>query len=322
MDKVKWGVLGCASFARRRTIPALLESPSVNLVGVASRTLEKAETFRSQFNLPRAYGSYEELLADPQIQAVYIPLPNSLHAQWMIRAAQAGKHCLCEKPFTSNAAEARQVADVAERTGVYIMEGFMWRFHSQHLRARSVVGRGDIGKLRLLRGSFSFTIAQEGNTRLVPDLAGGCVMDVGCYPISAARFYFADEPTIAYARGFVDPELGLDLQVSGVLGFSQGEALMDCSFRLPYRTNLEIVGETGTITIPKPWLPDVEATLTINTTTEKLAGENQYVNEFEHMSHCISHETAPLYGPEDAIRQMKVVDAVLRSLESGRPEPV
>jgi xylose dehydrogenase (NAD/NADP) len=322
MDKVKWGVLGCASFARRRTIPAMLESPSVDLVGVASRTLEKAEKFRSEFKLPRAYGSYEEMLADPEIQAVYIPLPNGLHGSWMIKAAESGRHSLCEKPFTSDAAEARQVAEVAKRKGVFIMEAFMWRLHSQHVRARRYIERGEIGPLRLVRGSFSFSMAQTSNVRLVEDLGGGSIMDVGCYPISAARFYFGQEPSLAYARGSMDPKYGVDMLAAGVLDFAQGQALIDCSFKLPYRTNLELVGESGVITIPKPWLPDPEATFVINDRTEKLPHENQYVNEFEHLSLCILKGTPPAYGPDDAVRQMKVVDAVRRSLESGRPEPV
>ncbi len=322
MEKVKWGVLGCASFARRRTIPAMLESPSVELVGVASRTREKAESFRAEFNLMRAYGSYEEMLLDPAIQAVYIPLPNGLHAEWTIKAMESGKHVLCEKPFTSNAAQAQQVAAAAAKAGVAVMEAFMWRFHVQHLQARAAVERGDIGPLRLVRASFSFTIPRKSNVRLDPELAGGSVLDVGCYPISAARFYFGEEPTHAYASGCKRPEFEVDMRVAGVLAFPQGEALMDCAFTLPYRTNLELVGESGIITIPKPWLPDAEATLTINTRVEKLPVENQYVREFEHLSHCIANGTTPLYGPDDAVRQMKVVDAVHRSLETGRPEPV
>lgn len=322
MAKVKWGVLGCASFARRRTIPAMLESPSVDLVGVASRTLEKAEAFRSEFKLPRAYGSYEEMLASPEIEAVYIPLPNGLHARWMIRAAESGKHSLCEKPFASDAAEARQVAEVAQRTGVFIMEAFMWRLHSQHVRARHCIEKGEIGPLRLVRGSFSFSMPRTPNVRLASDLAGGSIMDVGCYPISAARYYFGEEPALAYARGSLDPACGVDTFAAGVLDFPQGQALFDCSFSLPYRTNLELVGESGIITVPKPWLPDPEATITINNRTEKLPSENQYVDEFEHLSLCILNGTPPLYGPEDAVRQMRALDAVRLSLQSGRPEPV
>src|SRR2546422_706489 len=154
MAKVKWGVLGCANFARNRTIPAMLNTPSVALVGVASRSAEKAEQFRADFGLARAYDSYESMLADPEIQAVYNPLPNGLHAEWTIKAAVAGKHTLCEKPFASDAEEARKVADAAARTGAMVMEAFMWRFHPQHDRCRQAIAEGAIGTVRLVRGAF------------------------------------------------------------------------------------------------------------------------------------------------------------------------
>jgi len=322
MAKVKWGVLGCAAFARGRTIPAMLETPSVELVGVASRSAEKAEAFRAEFNLPKAYGSYEEMLDDPEIQAVYNPLPNGLHGEWMIKAAEKGKHTLCEKPFTSDAEEARRVAEAASRTGVKIMEAFMWRFHPQHQRARQAIDDGVIGPVRLVRGAFTFVIARQPNVRLDRSLAGGSVMDVGCYPISGARFYFADEPTTVCARGTIDPEYQVDMSMAGVLEFPQGLALIDCGFHLPFRSDLEIAGDKGTIYIPKAWLPDEEATLILNGQTVKLPPANQYVNEFEHFSQCILQNTPPRYGPDDAIRQMRVVDAVLRSLRSGQPEMV
>ncbi len=322
MSRVKWGVLGCASFARRRAIPAMLESPSVELVGVASRTSEKAEEFRSQFKLQRAYASYDALLNDAQIQAIYIPLPNGLHAEWMVKAARAHKHILCEKPFTANAAEARQVAAVAKQSGVFVMEAFMWRLHNQHRRALLAVKNGEIGALRLVRASFSFMISRQPNVRFLPELAGGSVMDVGCYPISAARYYFGAEPTRVYARGFIDPMYGVDMRMSGVLEFPQGLAMIDCAFDLPYRTEMELAGETGTIRIPRSWLPDREATLDINGRAEKLPADNQYIAEFEHLSQSILNQTPPDYGPEDAVRQMTVIDAVYHSMKSGKPEIV
>ena len=321
MGKIRWGVLGCSDFARRRTIPAMIESPSVELVGIASRSLDKAESFRSAFNLSRAYGSYEEMLADRHLQAVYIPLPNGLHAEWTIKAAGSGKHVLCEKPFAANATEAQQVSETARKAGVFVTEAFMWRFHRQHLRARKAFESGEIGRLRLLRAAFSFLI-RKPNVRLVPGLAGGSVMDVGCYPISAARFYFGEEPVVAYARGRIDPECGVDMQMAGVLEFRQGQALIDCAFDLPYRIELELVGESGSITLPKAWAPEPEATVIVNGSAEKLPAQNQYIEEFEQFSRCVESGTVPLYGAEDAVKQMKAVDAVRRSMESGRPEAV
>jgi predicted dehydrogenase len=300
----------------------MLESPSVDLVGVASRSPEKAESFRAQFDLRRAYGSYESMLEDPQIEAVYIPLPSSLHAEWMIRAAECGKHCLCEKPFTTNAREAAGVLEVFSRCGYFVMEAFMWRMHSQHRRARMLIERGRIGPVRLVRAAFTFHLPRRPDIRLAPELGGGSVLDIGCYPISAARFYFADEPASAFALGEVDPEHGVDMTMSGVLEFSRGEALIDCSFRLPQRTDLEIVGEQGTIRIPKPWLPEPEAVLTINDQAETMPYENQHVTQFEFFSTCILERTPPHFGPEDALRQMRVIDAVLRSMRSGAREKV
>jgi xylose dehydrogenase (NAD/NADP) len=322
MSKVRWGVIGCANFARRRTIPALLQAPSVELVGVASRTPEKAEEFRKEFGLPRAFGSYEELIADPEIQAVYIPLPNGLHAEWMVKAARAGIHSLTEKPFASNAEEARAVSAVAAQKGVLVTEGFMWRLHQQHQAARAAIDAGAIGPVRLVRSSFTFKIERMPNVRLVPSLAGGSVMDVGCYPISAARFYLGGEPQSVFARGDVHPEHGVDVRVSGILEFPNGRALFDCGFDLPFRASLEVVGEAGTIQIPKPWLPDPEALILINGEQRRFAAQNQYVSQFELFSRCILDGGRPPYGPEDAVRQMAVIDAVLRSVRCGKSELV
>jgi len=317
MKKTIWGVIGCSSFARRRTIPAMLASPSVQLLGVASRSIEMSEAFGKEFNLPRSFGSYEEMLEDSRIQAVYIPLPNGLHKEWIIRAAESGKHVLCEKPLTSNAAEAALVAEVAARTGVRIMEAFMWRFHAQHLRAKEALQSGTIGSLRLLRSSFSFLLDRIPNVRFSPQLAGGSILDVGCYPVSAARFYFQDEPRSVFARGRFDQEFKVDMGMEGIMDFSQGRAMIDCAFDLPYFTNLELVGEKGVIKIPRPWRPEEETVIFINDQPETLRDRSQYVSQFEHFSHCISSGVAPLYGPGDSMLQMRALDAIFRSIRSG-----
>ena len=322
MAKVKWGVLGCSDFAHRRAIPAMLESPSVELVGVASRTREKAEAFSAEFGLPRAYPSYEDLLEDPDIQAVYIPLPNSLHCTWVMKTAEHRKHCLCEKPFTSNAEEARQVAAFATRRGIRVAEAFVWRVHCQHQRARSIIQEGAIGTVRLVRASFSFILARKPDIRLAPELGGGSVMDIGCYPVSAARFYFADEPTLAYAAGQTDAEHRVDMRMSGILEFSAGTAMIDCAFNLPPRSGLEIVGDRGTIVIPKPWQPELEAEIAVNGQVERLPLENQYIKQFDDFSRCLLEGSEPAFGPDDAVRQMSVLDAVRKSMRSGQPEPV
>jgi predicted dehydrogenase len=322
MAKIRWGVLGCAAFARRKTIPALLDTPSAELVGVASRAPAKAEEFRAEFGLARAYPSYEALLDDASVDAIYIPLPNGLHGDWTIRAAERGKHVLCEKPFTSDAPEAQRVADAAARAGVRVMEGFMWRFHPQHLRARAAIDSGAIGAVRLVRGSFSFPLPRRANVRWARDLAGGSVMDIGCYPTSGARFYFGEEPTRVQAWGEVDPEFGVDARVAGLLDFPSGRATFDCAFDLPLRCGAEIVGEKGTIEFPKSWLPDDEALMVIDGQAQRLPLTNQYVEMFEHFSRALLDGTVPRYGPEDAVRQMRVLDAIRRSIATGMPSDV
>ncbi len=322
MARVTWGVLGCSDFARRRTIPAMLQAPCVDLVGVASRSPEKAEAFRAMFELRRAYDSYESLLEDPDIEAVYLPLPAALHADWMLRAAKHGKHCLCEKPFTSSAADAARVFDVFTARGLYVMEGFMWRLHVQHRRARMWVERGRIGAVRLVRASFAVQLTRRPDIRLDPELGGGSVLDLGCYPVSAARFYFDEEPVAAFACGEIDPAYGVDMNMSGVLEFPHGTALIDSAFNLPYRAELEIVGEQGTIRFPRPWLPDTEASVVLNDKVETMPAENQYVTQFDFFSTCILEGMPPRFGPEDAVRQMRALEAVLRSMRSRARENV
>ena len=214
MQKVKWGVLGCAAFAQRRTIPAMLQTPSVELLGASSRQLSKSEDFRGQFKLARAYGSYEEMLDDPEIEAVHIVLPNGLHGQWTMKAIEKGKHVLCEKPFTCESKEAIAVAAAAKKGAVNVAEAFMWRFHPQHVRAKRAIADGAIGQVRLVRGAFSFTLEDLGNVRFDANLGGGSVFDVGCYPISAARFYFDSEPLSASARGIIDSARGIEMSMA------------------------------------------------------------------------------------------------------------
>lgn len=298
----------------------MLEAPSVELVAIASRTRDKAERFRAEFNLPRAYDGYEKLLQDPQIQAVYIPLPNSMHAEWAVKAAEAGKHSLCEKPFACTAEEAKKAALAASRRGVHTAEAFMWRLHAQHGKAREIIESGAIGPIRLIRAGFSFVIARNSNFRLHPELGGGCLLDLGCYVVSAARFYFGTEPKLAYARADFDPALKVDTKICAMLEFAGGRAIMDCSFDLPQRRQLEIHGEKGAITFAQPWQPDPEAVIYVNDRPEKFARENHYVTMFEHFSRCFSTGTPPRYASEDAVQQMRVLDAIRRSIDTGQPQ--
>jgi D-xylose 1-dehydrogenase (NADP+, D-xylono-1,5-lactone-forming) len=316
--KVIWGVLGCAGHAYKRAIPAMLRSPSVELIGAASRSEEKAESFRTHFGLEKSYSSYESLLEDPRIEAVYVALPNAMHAEWILKAFEAGKHVLCEKPLTVNGEEAQQVLAAANRTQRRIMEAFMWRFHVQHHKARALVRSGAIGPLRLVRAAFSYQRTRNPNIRLAAALGGGSILDIGCYEINAARFYFEDEPVSVYAEASIDEEFGVDMSMSGILHFAKGKALIDCALDLPSRKELELVGENGTILFRMPWAPENQATIYVNGIPEILEEFDQFVAQFEYFSRCLLQGIEPDYGPEDSLRQMRVIDAVFSSIQSGR----
>lgn len=326
MRRVKWGVLGCAAFAKSTAIPAMLKAEGVELAGIASRSLEKAEAFAQEFGFQKAYGSYEELLADPEIEAVYNPLPNGLHPEWTIKAAEAGKHSLVEKPFAANVEEAQEVAKVVEARGVKVMEAFMWRFHPMHRRARQRIQEGAIGDLKFIRSAFTFVLSRGPNVRLDPDLAGGGIMDVGCYCISAARFLFDGEPKTAYARAEYDPEYNVDMMACGLLEFPNGYATFDAGFTLPFRCDYEAVGTQGRIYVGKAFLPGDEPEIIIESgdkvERERFPGVNQWSLEFEHLSRSIAEGTPLDYDIRDAINQQKVIDAVYRSTRSGQPETV
>jgi D-xylose 1-dehydrogenase (NADP+, D-xylono-1,5-lactone-forming) len=326
LRKVKWGVLGCAAFARSTAIPAMLRATNVELTGIASRSQEKAAAFAEEFGFARAYGSYEALLADPEIEAVYNPLPNAMHPEWTIKAAEAGKHSLVEKPFAASLAEARAVADAAARCNVKVMEAFMWRFHPMHLRTRELIREGAIGPVRFVRTAFTFMLQRVANVRLSAELAGGGLMDVGCYCVSEARFLFDAEPVRVFARADFDPEYEVDMLACGVMEFEHGRATFDTGFELPFRCDYEVVGSKGRIVCPNAVLPGETASIVIERdgteVKETFPGVNQWTLEFEHLSQCIAENKAPAYDADDAVKQQRVLDAIYRSARSGHTEAV
>ncbi len=326
MRKVKWGVLGCAAFAKSTAIPAMQRAEFVELTAVASRSLEKAQAFAAEFGFAKAYGSYEELLADPEIEAVYNPLPNGMHPEWTIKAAEAGKHSLTEKPFAANLTEAETVATALKKHNIKAMEAFMWRFHPMHLRTRELIREGHIGPVRFVRSAFTFMITRGPNVRLDSQLAGGGLMDVGCYCVSEARFLFEAEPTRVFARADFDPEFNVDMLATVIMEFPHGRASFDCGFELPYRCDYEVVGSKGRIFCPNAILPGDAAELHIEangkTDRETFPGVNQWSLEFDHLSRSIVEGTPLAYGIEDAIKQQRVIDAIYRSARSGQFETV
>jgi predicted dehydrogenase len=250
-----------------------------------------------------------------------------MHPEWTIKTVEAGKHGITEKPFAANVAQMFAVHEATEKAGVKIMEAFMWRFHPMHLRARQWVQEEAIGKIRLFRTAFTFNIARSTNIRLDPALAGGGIMDVGCYCISEARYFFGAEPYAVYANADMDAEFGVDMLASGTLLFEKGRALFDCGFELPYRCDYEIVGEKGRIYCPNAILPGENAELYLyregaEAVHETFPGINQWSLEFEHLSRSIVEGTPLAYDTQDAIKQQKVIDAVYRSAQSGKREDV
>lgn len=322
MSKLRWGVLGCSGFARSVAVPALKEASSAEVVAVASREAERARAFAAELSIPRWFGSYEEMLEDEGVDAVYNPLPNALHAAWTIRAVAAGKHVLVEKPFATSATEAIAVASAARQAGRHVMEGFMWRFHPQHEEALRRVRDGEIGPVRLVRASFTFSMPRRPDIRWDPALGGGATLDVGCYTVSAARAYFGAEPTSVMVRRTRDEASGVDMSMAAILEFAEGRAIAECGFHVPFRSCVEVVGEKGVLVVEAPWVPSDAARLVVNGEVIQAEPANQYTRQFEHFSRAILDGVRPRYDAEDAVLQMRVLDAIIRSARSGRQESV
>jgi D-xylose 1-dehydrogenase (NADP+, D-xylono-1,5-lactone-forming) len=332
-DRVRWGVISTANIGRAAMIPALQAAGNGELVAVASRSLERAQEFAAKLGIPRAYGSYEDLLADPSIDAVYNPLPNSLHLEWSTAAMAAGKHVLCEKPLALNAAEAQAMVEAAARHGVLLTESFMYRYHPQTARVLALVAEGAIGALRLVHAAFTFRVTNPANVRLQPELGGGALMDVGCYCVNVGR-------TLASAAGAGEPveaqayatwtESSVDGELAGSLRWAGGLLVQfDCALTLPRREYYEAVGSEGVISVPVAFLPGSGAT-TISVRrgresaqTETIPGLDEYRAIAEHFAGAILHGTPLAYPPEEAVANMRAIDALYRSARNaGRPEPV
>lgn len=333
MDPVNWGIISTAKIGRERVIPAMLQGKSTRIRAIASRDLTSAKKAADDLGIPKAYGSYEELLADPEIEAVYNPLPNHLHVPVTIQAAEAGKHVLCEKPIAMTAAEAETLIAVRDRTGVRIEEAFMVRHHPQWRRARELVREGRIGRLRAVQVFFSYTNVDPNNIRNMADIGGGGIYDIGCYAIVAPRFLFGDEPTRVVSLIERDPEMKTDRLTSAILDFPEGQATFICSTQLSPYQRVQIVGTKGRIEIRIPFNapPDEPCRITIDTegalgdataVPEDFAVVNQYTLQGDAFSEGVRTGTPPEFPIEDAVKNMRVIDAVFRSAETGGWEKV
>jgi D-xylose 1-dehydrogenase (NADP+, D-xylono-1,5-lactone-forming) len=319
-DAVKWGFLSTANI-NDKLLPGAAAAPDVELVAVASRDLGRAEAYARERGIERAYGSYEDLLADPKLEAVYISLPNSMHVEWSIQALEAGKHVLCEKPLSRHPEDVERAFDAAEKAGRILMEAFMYRHNPQTKRLKELVEGGAIGRLRLVRAAFSFPLDHAANVRLNDELEGGGLMDVGCYCISGSRL-LAGEPESVYGEQVAAPS-GVDELFTGTLRFAADVlAEIDCGLVLPDRDELEAIGEEGSIFLDDPWhgrKPVIEVRREEGTERIELEPEDSYRLQLENMSAAIRGRAEPLLGREDALGQARAIKALYRSAEEGRP---
>ena len=332
MKKVVWGVLSTANIGMEKVLPAMLQGEHCEIRAIASRSLAKAQEAASKLGLPKAYGSYEELLADPEIEAIYNPLPNDLHVPLTLAAAKAGKHVLCEKPIAMNAAETAQLREVAGN--VLIMEAFMVRFHPQWRRARELARSGELGDVRAVQTFFSYFNRDAANIRNRPENGGGALYDIGCYAITTARFVFDAEPQRVIALVDHDPEFKTDRLVSALIDFGQGRHLdFTVGTQISPYQRVQIVGTKKRLEVEIPFNALPGAAMKIYTDdgtrlgdalakSEILPACDQYTLQGDAFARMVRGEIPPEYGVEDAICNMRIIDALFRSVQSERWEKV
>lgn len=322
MTVLRWGLLSTARI-NRALIPPLKASPRNQVSAVASRDLAKAQAYAREWNIPRALGSYEALLADPEIDVIYVSLPNHLHVAWAIRALEAGKHVLCEKPLAIRPGDVEALEAAAQRTGRIAMEAFMYRHHPQTLRVGELVRDGVIGAVQLVRGAFTFTLTRENDVRLNAAWGGGSLWDVGCYPVSYARYVIGAEPIEVFGQQFVGRR-GIDESFVGQMRFpGDAFAQFDCGFRSPYRAGMEIIGSEGVIALPEPFKPGLNSSLELRRgdqlETINIPGQELYLGEVENMADAILNGAAPRISLADSRANVATLLALYQSAREGRP---
>ena len=318
---VKWGIISTADI-NRKVIPGLRDSQKTELVAVASRDQKRAEEYAREWQIDCAYGSYDALLEDANVEAVYISLPNTLHCEWSIRAVEAGKHVLCEKPMSRHVGDVESAFDAAERNGRLLMEAFMYRHNPQTARLRQLVDDGAIGELRVVRSCFSYSLYDTDNIRLRTDVEGGSLMDVGCYCVSGSRL-LAGEPDEVYGQQFVGPS-GTDWVFTGAMRFAGDVfAQFDCGTALPERDELEAIGSEGSLFLDDPWHctePVIELRRDEGVERIQVERADSYRLQSENFSDAIRGAADPLLGRDDAVAQARTIDALFRSATTRRAE--
>ncbi|OMF27166.1 oxidoreductase [Paenibacillus sp. FSL H8-0548] len=321
-SKLKWGIMGCAGIAKRAMIPGLHLSELNEVAAIASRNVDNAKKTAEELDIPVAYGSYEELLADSSIDVVYIPLPNHLHREWAIRAAEAGKHILCEKPLALTASEAAEMEEAAAKAGVLLSEAFMYRYHPRYDLIKKLIDSGEIGEVRGIRSAFTFNNAgHKENVRYRKEWGGGSIYDVGCYPINAARLLLGKEPEAVTVQALFSPEHDhVDMMASGLVEFEGAVSLtFDCGMWAAFRNPLEVLGTEGVIEVPSAFVTNElgSGNFFVSNKGERREIEVPHVNAYtaqaDHLARAIQGETPLQFGGADAVKNMKVVDACLQS---------
>jgi len=317
MDKVRWGILSTANIGRQRVIPGIQNSKNGVVRAIASRGVERAQEVAGELNIPHAYGSYEELLADPDIDAIYNPLPNHMHASWSIKAAEAGKPMLCEKPFASDAAEAQQMVDVFKNQNILLAEAFMYRFHPRTQRVKQLVDEGAVGDIQMMKATFSFLMSPErrpDDIRLKKEMAGGALMDVGCYCVNVIRLMAGEEPKrVTASAKWADD--GVDMNLVGTLEFPSGAlAHFGCGFDAIFNSSYEILGNEGRILVEAGFVAEPDATQTVHVWRGSkheaitIPGVDHYQLMAEDFADALLNGRPPRYDPQDAVENMHVLD--------------
>ena len=333
IPRTRWGVLGASKFAINKCVPGIQASALCDVSAIASRDISKAQAAADKLGIATAYGSYEELLADPSIDVIYIPLPNHLHVPWSIAAAKAGKHVLCEKPLAMTVEEVQLLIAARDAAGVVVGEAFMVRTHPQWLRARDLAASGRIGELRAATGFFSYTNVDPLNIRNRADAGGGAIWDIGCYPVTTARLVFGTEPLRVAAAIVRDPEFGTDRLSSFILEFPQGHAVFTCSTQLVPYQRMQFMGTKGRIEMEIPFNspPDRPSRIFIDDggelfgsgiSTETFDIGDQYTWQADAFARAVLGEGPVPVPLEDSLKQVAVLTAIFRAAESGRWESV
>lgn len=331
-ERVRWGVLGTAGIARGQVIPAIQSSDNGMIVAVAGRDLGRTEQFASEVGIPRALGGYQAMLDDPEVDAIYIPLPNSLHGEWALRAAEAGKPVLCEKPLAMDAAEAQRIVDVFAQRKLPLMEGFMYRFHPQNVRVKALIASGAIGDVREVRAHLSVDLmspADPDNVRFIPDLGGGARLDMGCYSVSIVRGILGREPETVQGWLDIDRRFGVDVAAAALLGFSDGVvATATCSFRAGAQGSYTVVGTKGVIEVPRAIIPGMDTRVPEGLIVvmdadgrrveETIPAARQYTLMAEGFAKAVLEGGPVPFPPVDAVRNMRVLDAIATSAQAGQ----